>query len=112
MAMMMQGQMVFSKLMLGAKLAVHHGGEWAKVKKHSKFVEDQVVESEKITCSGLKVCKKKGGNEDDKDNEHNVDGVIKDLVDDAQVDGLVLTKSKVLKKHLCIFLLSLCILCS
>ena len=32
--------------------------------------------------------------------------VVKDLVDDAQVDGLVLTKSKVLEKHLCVFLLS------
>jgi len=41
-----------------------------------------------------------------------VDGVVKDLVDDAQVDGLVLTKSKVLEKHLCVFLLSLCVVCS
>jgi len=59
MAMMMQGQTVFSELMLGAKSAVHHGGEWAKVKKHSEFVEDQAVELEKMTCLGLKVCEKK-----------------------------------------------------
>jgi len=46
-------------------------------------VEDQAVESEKMTCSGLKVCEKKGGNKDNEDNEHDVDGVVKDLMDDA-----------------------------
>ncbi len=52
-------------------------------RKHSEFVEDQAVESEKMTCSGLKVCEKKGGNKDNEDNEHDVDGVVKDLMDDA-----------------------------
>ena len=58
-AMMMQGRTVFSEPMLGAKSAVHHGGEWAKAKKRSEFVEDQAVESEKMTRSGLKVYEKK-----------------------------------------------------
>ncbi|KAH9007347.1 hypothetical protein EDB86DRAFT_3070076 [Lactarius hatsudake] len=100
-AMMMQGRTAFSELMLGAKTAVHREGEKAKAKKRSEFVEDQAVESDEDDMLGFGgVRKKNGGDEDDEGDEHDVDGVVKDLVDDAQMDESALAKSKVLEKHL------------
>ncbi|KAH9024774.1 hypothetical protein EDB84DRAFT_1615168 [Lactarius hengduanensis] len=98
-AMMMQGRTAFSELMLGAKTAVHREGE--KAKKRSEFVEDQAVESDEDDMLGFGgVRKKNGGDEDEEGDEHDVDGVVKDLVDDAQMDESALAKSKVLEKHL------------
>lgn len=99
--MMMQGRTAFSELMLGAKTAVHREGEKAKAKKRSEFVEDQAVESDEDDMLGFGgVRKKNGGDEDEEGDEHDVDGVVKDLVDDAQMDESALAKSKVLEKHL------------
>jgi mediator of replication checkpoint protein 1 len=100
--MMMQGRTAFSELMLGAKLAVHRDNEKAKAQKRSEFVEDQAVESDEDDMLGFGGVRKKNGNEEDEDDEHDADGVIKDLVDDAQMDESALAKSKVLEKHLCV----------
>ncbi|KAH8986291.1 hypothetical protein EDB92DRAFT_2116431 [Lactarius akahatsu] len=100
-AMMMQGRTAFSELMLGAKTAVHREGEKAKAKKRSEFVEDQAVESDEDDMLGFGGARKKnGGDEDEEGDEQDVDGVVKDLVDDAQMDESALAKSKVLEKHL------------
>jgi mediator of replication checkpoint protein 1 len=101
--MMMQGRTAFSELMLGGKLAGHRDGERAKAKKRSEFVEDQAVESDEDDMLGFGGLRKKNGDdEDDEGDEHDVDGIIKDLVDDAQMDESALAKSKVLEKHLCV----------
>ena len=72
-------------------------------KKRSEFVEDQAVESDEEDMLGFGgMRKKKGGNDDDEedDDEHDADGVIKALVDDAHMNDADLAKSKVLEKHL------------
>lgn len=71
-------------------------------KKRSEFVEDQAVESDEEDLLGFGgVRKKKGGNDDDEDDdEHDADGVVKALMDDAHMDEMALAKSKVLEKHL------------
>jgi len=70
-------------------------------KKRSEFVEDQAVESDEEDMLGFGgVRKKKGGNDDDENDEHDADGVVKALVDDAHMDEMALAKSKVLEKHL------------
>lgn len=48
------------------------------------------------------VRKKKGANDDDdeEDDDHDADGVVKALVDDANMDDAKLSKFKVLEKHL------------
>jgi mediator of replication checkpoint protein 1 len=72
-------------------------------KKRSEFVEDQAVESDEEDMLGFGgMRKKKGGNDDeeDDDDEHDADGVIKALVDDAHMDDAKLAQSKVLEKHL------------
>jgi mediator of replication checkpoint protein 1 len=74
-----------------------------KAKKRSEFVEDQAVESDEEDMLGFGgMRKKKGGNDDDEeeDDEHDADGVVKALVDDAQMDEAKLAKLKVLEKHL------------
>ena len=102
-AMMMQGRTAFSELMLGAKSAVHRDGERAKAKKRSEFVEDQAVESDEDDMLGFGgVRKKNGDEEEDENDEHDAEGVLKDLVDDAQMDESAIAKSKVLEKHLCV----------
>ncbi|KAH9059332.1 hypothetical protein EDB87DRAFT_1684730 [Lactarius vividus] len=99
-AMMMQ-RTAFSELMLGAKTAEHREGEKAKAKKRSEFVEDQAVESDEDDMLGFGGVRKKNGDEEDEEgDEHDVDGVVKDLVDDAQMDESALAKAKVLEKHL------------
>jgi hypothetical protein len=52
----------------------------------------------KRTCLALGVCARRrvANDDDDEDDEHDVDGVVKALVDDAQ---MALAKSKVLEKH-------------
>ena len=105
---MMQGRTAFSELMLGAKSAVHRESERAKTKKRSEFVEDQAVESDEDDMLGFGgVRKRNGDEEDDEDDERDAE-IVKDLVDDAQMDDSALAKSKVLEKHLCVLLLSLC----
>ena len=72
-------------------------------KKWSEFVEDQAAEEDEEDMLGFGgVHKKKGGNDDDEDedDEHDADGVVKALVDDAHMDEMALAKSKVLEKHL------------
>lgn len=70
--------------------------------KRSEFVEDQAVEEDEEDMLGFGGVRKKGGNddEDDEDDEHDADGVVKALVDDAHMDEMALAKSKVLEKHL------------
>jgi mediator of replication checkpoint protein 1 len=87
----------FTELMMGAQRDTVN----AK-KKRSEFVEDQAVESDEEDMLGFGgVRKKKGGNDDDDDDdEQDADGVVKALVDDADMDELALAKSKVLEKHL------------
>ena len=86
----------FTELMMGAQR------DNVKAKKRSEFVEDQAVESDEEDMLGFGgVRKKKGGNDDDDDDdEHDADGVVKALVDDAHMDEMALAKSKVLEKHL------------
>ncbi len=73
-------------------------------KKRSEFVEDQAVESDEEDMLGFGgVRKKKGGKGDEdeeEDDEHDADGVVKALVDDAHMDEKAIAKSKVLEKHL------------
>jgi mediator of replication checkpoint protein 1 len=90
----------FAELMTGA--AAHRDN--VKAKKLSEFVQDQAIESDEEDMLGFGgVRKKKGVNDDDDDDdddEHDADGVIKALVDDAQMDDAKLAKLKVLEKHL------------
>lgn len=89
----------FTELMMGA---AQRDNVKAK-KKRSEFVEDQAVEEDEEDLLGFGgVRKKKGGNDDDEDedDEHEADGVVKALVDDAHMDEMALAKSKVLEKHL------------
>ena len=89
----------FAELMMGA--VAHHDN--VKAKKRSEFVVDQAIESDEEDMLGFGgVRKKKGVNDDDDDDddEHDTDGVIKALVDDAQMDDAKLAKLKVLEKHL------------
>jgi mediator of replication checkpoint protein 1 len=88
----------FAELMMGA--AAHRDN--VKAMKRSEFVEDQAIESDEEDMLGFGgVRKKKGVNDDDDDDdEHDADGVIKALVDDAQMDDAKLAKLKVLEKHL------------
>jgi mediator of replication checkpoint protein 1 len=73
----------------------------AKTKKRSEFVEDQAVESDEDDMLGFGgIRKKKGGEDDDDDDEHDTDGVVKALVDDAHMDEAALAKAKILEKHL------------
>jgi len=90
----------FTELMMG--VAAQRDNVKAK-KKHSEFVEDQAVESDEEDMLGFGgMRKKKGGNDDEEedDDEHDADGVVKALVDDAQMDDAKLAKTKVLEKHL------------
>ena len=87
----------FTELMMGVAAQRDN----AKAKKRSEFVEDQAVESDEEDMLGFGGVRKKGGNdEDDDDDEHDADGVVKALVDDAHMDEMALAKSKVLEKHL------------
>jgi len=92
----------FTELMMG--VAAQRDNVKAKTKtKRSEFVEDQAVEEDEEDMLGFGgVRKKKGGNDDDDDDddEHDADGVVKALVDDAHMDEMALAKSKVLEKHL------------
>ena len=90
----------FTELMMG--VAAQRDNVKSKTKR-SEFVEDQAVEEDEEDMLGFGgVRKKKGGNddEDDDDDEHDADGVVKALVDDAHMDEMALAKSKVLEKHL------------
>jgi hypothetical protein len=89
----------FTELMMGVAAQRDN----VKAKKRSEFVEDQAVEEDEEDMLGFGgVRKKKGGNDDDEDedDEHDADGVVKALVDDAHMDEIALAKSKVLEKHL------------
>lgn len=100
--MMMQGRTAFSELMLGSKSAASRDREEAKAKKRSEFVADQAVESDEDDMLGFGGVRKKNGDDEDEDedDEQDADGVIKDLVDDVQMDESALAKSRVLEKHL------------
>jgi hypothetical protein len=90
----------FTELMMG--VTAQRDNVKAK-KKRSEFVEDQAVEEDEEDMLGFGgVRRKKGSNEDDEDedDEHDADGVVKALVDDAHMDEMALAKSKVLEKHL------------
>ena len=107
--MMMQGRTAFSELMMGAQSAVHRESERAKAKKRSDFVADQAVESDEDDMLGFGGVRKRSGDDDDEEDDERDAEVIKDLVDDAQMDESALAKSKVLEKHLCVPpFLSLC----
>jgi hypothetical protein len=89
----------FTELMMG--VAAQRNNAKAK-KKRSEYVEDQAVEEDEEDMLGFGGVRKKGGNddEDDEHDEHDADGVVKALVDDAHMDEMALAKSKVLEKHL------------
>ena len=90
----------FTELMMG--VVAQRDTVKAK-KKRSEFVEDQAVESDEDDMLGFGgLRKKKGGNDGDEheDDEHDADGIVKALVDDAHMDETALAKSKVLEKHL------------
>jgi mediator of replication checkpoint protein 1 len=64
-------------------------------------VEDQAVESDEDDMLGFGgVRKEQDEDEDEDDLEHDADGVVKNLVDDAHMDETALAKVKVLEKHL------------
>jgi mediator of replication checkpoint protein 1 len=85
----------FTELMLGAQ----RDKVKAKTKKLSEFVEDQAVESDEDDMLGFGGVRKKS-DEDEEDAEDDTDGVVKNLVDDAQMDESAIAKAKVLEKHL------------
>jgi mediator of replication checkpoint protein 1 len=72
----------------------------AKAMKRSEFVEDQAVESDEDDMLGFGGIRKKGGEDEDDEDEHDTDGVIKALMDDAHMDEAALAKAKILEKHL------------
>ncbi|KAI9511264.1 hypothetical protein F5148DRAFT_1146934 [Russula earlei] len=73
----------------------------AKAKKRSEFVEDQAVESDEDDMLGFGGVRRKGGDDDeDEDDEHDTDGIVKALVDDAHMDEAALARAKVIEKHL------------
>ena len=73
----------------------------AKAKKRSEFVEDQAVESDEDDMLGFGgMRKKKGGENDEDEDEHDTDGIIKALMDDAHMDEAAFAKAKILEKHL------------
>lgn len=71
----------------------------AKEKKRSEFVEDQAVESDEDDMLGFGGMRKKVG-EDDEEDDHDTDGVVEALVDDAHMDAAALAEAKVVEKHL------------
>jgi mediator of replication checkpoint protein 1 len=88
----------FTELMMGA----HHDKVKTKMKKkRSEFVEDQAVESDEDDMLGFGGVRKQQDDDDDEDDlEHDEDGVVKNLVDDAHMDETALAKAKILEKHL------------
>ena len=88
----------FGELMIGAAAQRDN----LTKKKLSEFVEDQAVESDEEDMLGFGGLRKKGANDDEEeeDDDHDAEGVVKALVDDAQMDDAKLAKLKVLEKHL------------
>jgi mediator of replication checkpoint protein 1 len=89
-------QTAFMELMMGAQ----RDKVKAKTKKRSEFVEDQAVESDEEDMLGFGGARRKPDEDEEEDEEHDVDGVVKSLVDDAHMDESALAKPKILEKHL------------
>jgi mediator of replication checkpoint protein 1 len=88
----------FTELMMAGAAAQR---DKIKAKKRSEFVEDQAVESDEDDMLGFGCLRKKKGGEDDEDeDEHDTDGVVEALVNDAHMDEAALAKTKILEKHL------------
>ena len=76
----------------------------AKGKKRSEFVEDQAAESDEDDMLGFGGMRKKKVGEDEEDeDDHDTDGVVEALMDDADMDAAALAEAKVVEKHMWVF---------
>lgn len=91
------GRTAFTELMMARETTQR---DKAKSKIRSEFVVDQAVESDEDDMLGFGGVRKKKGDDDEEEDEHDADGVVKALVDDAHMDEAALAKVKVLEKHL------------
>ncbi|KAI0260518.1 hypothetical protein BC834DRAFT_973382 [Gloeopeniophorella convolvens] len=96
-----KGQGAFAALMLGARRE-QDGARAAGKRRAAAFVEDQAAESDEEDMLGFGARRRPGAQDDDEEDdaaEEDADGVVAELVDDAQMDEAALARARVLEKH-------------